>query len=87
MSNNHKKNFNRKPHQDNKPRFEAIPFMAEVHIPPEEDFVKVPVAEFMGLVANNAMLDAVKRYIAGDPYNNHAVLRIMLGVTKEKEEK
>lgn len=85
--NSNRKNHGMKPHQDSKTRFEVIPVMAEVHVPTEADFVKIPVSEFMGLVANNALLETVKRVISQDAYGYYTSLRNMLGVTKEKEEK
>lgn len=78
---------NNKPQQNPAPKFKAIPFVAEINVPTEEDFVKIPISEFTGLVANNALLETVKRVIAHDAYGYYTSLRNMLGVTKEKEEK
>lgn len=77
---------NNKPQQNLSPRIKAVPFVAEISVPTEMDFVKIPVTEYTGLVANNALLEAVKRVIAHDPYSNYTILRTMLGMN-EKEDK
>lgn len=78
---------NRKPQKNTRPEYDVIPFAAaEITVPAEEDFVTIPVADYTGLVANNALLEAVKRVIARDPYSYYTSLRILLGVKKEKEE-
>ena len=60
--------------------------MAQIDISAEEAFVKVPVDEFIGLVANNALLDAVKRMIERDPYDRHADMRAVIGMPPAKED-
>ncbi len=61
--------------------------MAQIDISAEEAFVKVPVDEFIGLVANNTLLDAVKRMIERNPYDRHAELRAVIGMPSAKEDK
>lgn len=78
---------NKKPQKNSSPKVNVIPFVAEINIPTESDFVKIPVTVLTGLVANNVLLDAVKRYIAIDRYNYYDTLRTILGMANEKEEK
>lgn len=90
MNNNHSKH-NHKPQQNNRQRFEVVPVVAEINVPAKEDFVKIPVSEYMGLVANNALLKAAMRLIEQDSntstYINNTTLRSVLGMPAVKEEK
>ena len=60
--------------------------MAQIDISDEAGFVKIPIGEFARLVANNALLDAVKRMIERDPYDRHADMRAVLGMQPAKED-
>ena len=89
MNNNHSKH-NHKPQENNRHRFEVVPVVAEINVPAKEDFVKIPVSEYMGLVANNAVLEVVKRIILLDSrtaYVRNETLRTVLNMPVEKEEK
>lgn len=80
---------NRNFKKNNKPQQRSISrdisVAAEINVSPEADFVTLPRTEFMELVANNALLDAVKRIVDDNPYGNMTILRVMLSVNREKE--
>ena len=88
MNNQHnghgRKNKNQQRRNDH--RFPK-PIIAEIKIPSEEDFVKIPVDEYAELVARSTLLDAVKRQIEGDSYDSYirnGVLRQLLDMPKEE---
>lgn len=75
-----------KPRKSLIPRVDVIPFAAEINVPTEADFVTLPRTEYMGLVANNALLEAVKRMIEADRYDSYRGMRTILNMPLKEDE-
>ena len=69
----------RKPCDSSKPVIVHLPdFPADI-----DDFVNVPIDEYNGLIANNAILNSVKRLVATDvPYLRETLIA-MLAIEKD----
>ena len=81
-----RKRRNQKPRQPERiPILDMLVGSGEIQIPSAEDFVVIPVTEYTGLVANNTLLMAVKRFIETDKYNQHSALRTVLGMQLNDE--
>lgn len=79
-----RKHRNQKPRQPERiPILDMLVGSGEIQIPSTEDFVVIPVTEYTGLVANNTLLLAVKRFIEADKYGKHDYLRTVLGMPSD----